>query len=105
MSASHSRFGRVGGEVPFDEVVVGRGAGLACLAVAACFLPNADHQPLAEQIRHAVRSAIAWPVVAGLVGQEPVAELGIVAVGVEQARSPGTPATHSASVTGCASHR
>ena len=73
------------------EVAARRGrrapAGRPCRSCRAC-LPNTLHQPLSEQIRHAVRSAIGCTGVAGLVGQEPVAELRVVAVGVEQRVGP-----------------
>jgi hypothetical protein len=47
-------------------------------------LPNVLHQPLLDVICHAVRSAICLAGVAGLIGGEPVPELGVVAVRVEQ---------------------
>jgi hypothetical protein len=47
-------------------------------------LPNTLNQPLPEQIRHAVPLGHDVAGVAGFVEQEPVAELWVLAVGVEQ---------------------
>ncbi|WP_457149483.1 hypothetical protein [Mycobacterium sp. URHB0021] len=47
-------------------------------------MPKTLHQPLVEQIRQAVRSAIACTRIAGLGDQESVAELRFIAVGVTQ---------------------
>jgi hypothetical protein len=68
------------GEVAADELVVRGRARLALLRFLG--LAKADHQPLSRQIRHTVRSDL----VAGgpdLLGEEPVAELGIIAMRVE----------------------
>lgn len=73
---------RGGGEVAADQIVVDRRAGL--LLVAAAFLAEAD--------------------VARLVGQEPITELRIVAVRVEQRVRPMSPLEFR-DVTGLSRHR
>ena len=87
MSVSHSRFGPCGGELPVDQVVVDRRAGLA---VQPRFLAWTD------QIRCWVHSRLTrfapavMPRCGELVGDEPVPELGVVVVdvdgGVDQVR-------------------
>ena len=52
------------------------------------FLPNALHHRLVEQIRQAVRSAIGCPASRGFLDEVAVAELRIIAVGVEQGVGP-----------------
>ena len=54
------------------------------MALPRLGLPNALNQPLLEQICHAVRAGHRLACLVGLVDQEPVAELRVVAVGVEQ---------------------
>lgn len=80
---------RAGGEVAPDQVVVDRRTGLP--AVAAAFLteraPPAHRG--ADPPRCPTRHRQAG--VAGLVGEEPVAELWVVAVGVEQRVRPMSP--------------
>ena len=78
---------RVGGEVAVRR---GRRAPAArpCRSCRAASCRTRSTSRCREQIRHAVRSAIALAGVAGLVGQEPVAELRVVAVGVEQRVGP-----------------
>jgi hypothetical protein len=51
----------LGGEVAFHEVVVHRRPNLAALAPPPALAERALHQPLPEQIRPAVRSAIDCP--------------------------------------------
>jgi hypothetical protein len=78
MSVSHSWFGAVAVKSRPTRSSWTGGPTLPPLPLVF-FLPNALHQPLSAQMRHTVR-----PHIGGLVDQEPVAELRVVSVGVEQ---------------------
>ena len=86
MSASHNWFGA--SAVKSRPTRSSWTGGPALPFLPRLRLPNTLHQPLFEQIRHAVRSAIGCPASRGLVDQEPVAELRVIAVGVEQRVGP-----------------
>jgi hypothetical protein len=48
------------------------------------FFPKTLHQRLPRQIHHSVRSAHCGPRTAGFIGQEAIAELRILTMGIEQ---------------------
>jgi hypothetical protein len=91
-----------GGERPLDLVVVHRRPGTPALAAAG--LAERAPPAIAAQIAHAVRLAIGCPACGGLVDQEAVAVLRVVAVGVEQRVGP-VGRDSSLGVIGAASHR
>jgi len=86
MSASHSRFGP--SAVKFRRTRSSWTGGPALALVRRLVLPNADHQALSRQIfpRRSGRHRVAGP--AGFVVQEPIPELGIITMRVEQGVRP-----------------
>ena len=62
-------------------------AGPGFLPLRLFLVPKQLHHWLAVQIRHTVRSQPVWPGGPNFIGQESVAELGVVGVGVEDSVS------------------
>jgi len=81
MSVSQTLVGRGDGEVSADEVVVSGHAGLGGLAVVGCSEAGPPAVVPADPPHRAVAHFV--PGDTGFVGEKPVAELGVVSVGIE----------------------
>src|SRR3712207_5791552 len=86
MSVNHTALGASAVNTRLTRSSCSGGPGLPPLPRRG--LPNALHQPLVEQIDQAVRSVIGCPCAAASSDEQPVAELRVVAVGVEQRVGP-----------------